>query len=311
LKPVRIATRGSKLALWQANHLRDALMQRCGVAADIVVIKTSGDQHVNLPIEQLGMKGVFTKELEVALLDGRADIAIHSMKDVPTELSDVCPALIVFKREDPRDALLSRSGATLKTLSPGSRLGTSSLRRASQLRRVRPDLEIVEIRGNVDSRIRKMDEGEYDGLVLARAGVLRLGLNARITEVISPEIVLPAAGQGALGVQFFEANWDELQFLKKLEDRETMLAVTAERALMAELHGGCRLPLGAWARFENGQMALDACVLSEDGRQIVRGQGVRHCENGREATELGRGVAQEMLAAGADRILQAAGRTVV
>jgi hydroxymethylbilane synthase len=257
------------------------------------------------------MKGVFTKELEMALLDGRAEMAIHSMKDVPTELSDACPVLIVFKREDPRDVLISRSGAKLKELEAGSRVGTSSLRRASQVRKVRPDLKIVEIRGNVDSRVRKMDEGEYDALVLARAGVVRLGLGARITEVIAPEIVLPAVGQGALGVQFFEANWDELQFLKKLEDPETMLAVTAERALMAELHGGCRLPLGAWARFDADAMNLDACVLSEDGLQIVRGRATRRCENGREATELGRGVAQEMLAAGADKILQAAGRAVV
>jgi hydroxymethylbilane synthase len=310
VKPVRIATRGSKLALWQANYLRDALMQKCGVAADIVVIRTSGDQHLDLPIAQLGMKGVFTKELEVALLDGRAEVAIHSMKDVPTELSDVCPVLIVFKREDPRDVLISRMGAKLMELGAGARVGTSSLRRASQLRKVRPDLQLVEIRGNVDSRIRKLDQGEYDALVLARAGVVRLGLNARITEVISPEIVLPAVGQGALGVQFFETNWDELQFLKKLEDPETMLAVTAERALMAELHGGCRLPLGAWARFDGATMNLDACVLSDDGLQIVRGRASRRCENGREATELGRSVAQEMLAAGADKILQAAGRTV-
>lgn len=160
-----------------------------------------------------------------------------------------------------------------------------------------------------------MDESEYDALVLARAGVVRLGLDSSITESIAPEIILPAVGQGALGVQFFEVKWDELQFLKKLEDPETMLAVTAERALMAELHGGCRLPLGAWARFENGfqnrTMTLDACVLSEDGLQIVRGHAVRECADGRDATEVGRAVARDMLTAGADKILQAAGRTVV
>ena len=172
------------------------------------------------------------------------------MKDVPTEFSDVCSLSIVFEREDPREVLISRRGETLDTLPVRARIGTSSLRRAAQLRRARPDLEFLEIRGNVDTRIRKLDEGEYDAIVLAKAGVTRLGLAGRITQVVDPVIVVPAVGQGALAVEYLEANRDLYRFLDALEDRETVLAVTAERAVMRTLHGGCRLPLGGYARFE-------------------------------------------------------------
>ena len=181
---LRIGTRGSKLALWQAEHLREALAARCGVAAEIVIVKTTGDLNASAPVEQLGT-GVFTAELEQALIDGRADIAMHSMKDVPTDFSAACRIECVFEREDPRDVLISRTGAGLATLAPGARIGTSSLRRASQLRRARPDIEILEIRGNVDTRLRRLDEGAYDAIVLARAGVVRLGLAARIAEVLA------------------------------------------------------------------------------------------------------------------------------
>lgn len=311
MRPLRIGTRGSKLALWQANHLREALREECGVESEVVVIRTSGDIHSSASVEQLGIKGVFTAELEHALYDGRADLAIHSMKDVPTEFSDVCSLSIVFEREDPREVLISRRGETLDTLPVRARIGTSSLRRAAQLRRARPDLEFLEIRGNVDTRIRKLDEGEYDAIVLAKAGVTRLGLAGRITQVVDPEIVVPAVGQGALAVEYLEANRDLYRFLDALEDRETVLAVTAERAVMRTLHGGCRLPLGGYARFEGQSLVLDACVFSEDGAQAVRARGASDCTNANGAWDLGCRVANEMLVNGADKVLAATSRATV
>ena len=310
MKPLRIGTRGSTLALWQANHFRQALEISCGITAEIVVIKTSGDQFATAPPDQIGVKGIFTKELEDALLEGRADLAVHSMKDVPTELSDVCRVAVVFKREDPRDALVSQRGETLEKLPRGARIGTSSLRRASQLRLHRPDFHIAELRGNVDTRLRKVAAGEYDAIVLAKAGIDRLGLSSRITEVLSPDVVVPAVGQGALGVEFLEQREDEFKFLDKLVDKDTMRAVKAERALLAELQGGCRLPLGAWARFEGEAMILDACVLSADGAESIRRRGEKKCVSVLEAESLGRAMADELLAAGADRLLRLAGRSV-
>jgi hydroxymethylbilane synthase len=307
---LRIGTRGSALALWQANHVREALDKSCELASETVVIKTSGDQFAAAPVEQIGVIGVFTKELEDALLDGRADLAVHSMKDVPTEFSSVCRITTVFKREDPRDALVSFRGETLENLPKGARIGTSSLRRASQLRQFRPDFQIVEIRGNVDTRLRKLAEGEYDAIVLAKAGIVRLGHESRITEVLSPEIVLPAVGQGALGVQFVEQRENEFRAIDRLVDQNTMRAVKAERALLADVQGGCRLPLGAWARIEGDEMVLDACVLSVEGTESVRRHGRKVCSSIRDAELLGREVACELLGAGADRLLQLAGRSV-
>ncbi|MGH9748265.1 MAG: hydroxymethylbilane synthase [Candidatus Acidiferrales bacterium] len=310
MKPLRIGTRGSALALWQANHLRDALAKSFGVESEIVVVKTSGDRFASAQIEQIGIRGIFTKELEDALLADRADLAVHSMKDVPTEFSSDCKLAIVFPREDPRDALVSQHGETLKDLPHGARVGTSSLRRASQLRQFRRDFKIVEVRGNVDTRLRKVSIGECDAMVLAKAGLDRLGAAARIAEVLSPEIMLPAVGQGALGLEFLAARESELRFVNELVDRETMLAVTAERTVLAGLQGGCRLPLGAWGRFESDELILDACVLSADGEERVRGRGVAHCGSEREAIDLGRKVAGDLLSAGAARILQLAGRSV-
>jgi hydroxymethylbilane synthase len=306
---LRIGTRGSALALWQANHVREALDKSCGLASEIVVIKTSGDQTA-APVEQIGVIGVFTKELEDALLDGRADLAVHSMKDVPTDFSAACRIATVFQREDPRDALVSFRGETLQNLPRGARIGTSSLRRASQLRQFRPDFQIIEIRGNVDTRLRKVAEGEYDAIVLARAGIVRLGHASRITEILSPEMILPAVGQGALGVEFLESRADEFRFVERLTDKDTMHAVQAERALLAEVQGGCRLPLGAWARIEAGEMILDACVLSADGAEGIRRPGKKVCNTTLDAESLGREVAGELLGAGAERLLQLAGRSV-
>jgi len=310
VKPLRIGTRGSALALRQANHFREALEKTCGVAAEIVIIKTSGDQFATAPPDQIGVKGVFTKELEDALLDARADVAVHSMKDVPTELSDACRVITVFKREDARDALVSHRGETLEKLPHGARIGTSSLRRASQLRLYRPDFQIAELRGNVDTRLRKVSSGEYDAIVVAKAGIDRLNLSARITEVLSPGVVVPAVGQGALGVEFLKARESELKFLTRLVDNDTAQAVAAERALLAKLQGGCRLPIGAWARLQNGIMVLDACVLSAEGNESIRRQGEKKCTSASDAESLGRQVAGELLAAGADKLLRMAGRSV-
>jgi hydroxymethylbilane synthase len=310
VKPLRIGTRGSALALWQANYVREALDKTCGVQSEIAVIKTSGDQFTSAPVEQIGVIGVFTKELEEALIDGRAEVAVHSMKDVPTEFSSACEIATVFKREDPRDALVSFRGETLDKLPRGARIGTSSLRRASQLKQFRPDFQIIEIRGNVDTRLRKLSEGEYDAIVLAKAGIVRLGHSSRITEVLSPEVVLPAVGQGALGVEFLKARKNESRCIERLTDRDTMLVVTAERALLAEVQGGCRLPLGAWGRMEAGELILDACVLSTDGSESIRRRGKKICVTNSDAEFLGREVACELLGAGADRLLQLAGRSV-
>jgi hydroxymethylbilane synthase len=308
VKPLRIATRGSALALWQANHLRDALQNLCGVPAEILTIKTSGDRFTSAPLEQIGVKGVFTKELEDALLDGRADLAVHSMKDVPTDFSPDCRVVAVFEREDPRDALVSASGATLAQLPAGTRVGSSSLRRAAQIRLARPDLEIADIRGNVDTRLRKLDSGAYGAIVLAKAGLVRLGLAARITELLPPEVVLPAVGQGALAVEFLAARDGDFAFLDRIIDRPTLLAVTAERAVLAELQGGCRLPLGAWARFDGATLKIDACVLSVDGAESIRRSRAALCACEREAAALGKKIAGGLLEAGADRLLRLAGK---
>jgi hydroxymethylbilane synthase len=310
MNPLRIATRGSPLALWQADRVSEAIAHR-GRAAEIVIVKTTGDHFAAASLEQIGVQGVFTKELEEALFSGRADIAVHSMKDVPTDFSDVCRIVPLFPRDDPRDVLVSHTGETLERLRRGARIGTSSLRRASQLRAFRPDLEICEIRGNVDTRLRKVAAGECDAIVLAKAGLNRLDLTSRITEILPPEIVLSAVGQGVLCAEYCEPSGDlVLPYLKPLSDAETVLAVSAERSLMQELQGGCRVPLGAWARFEDGNMRLDACVLSPDGTECVRRSGSQPCASIAEAATFGRRIASELIEAGADKILRQMGRSV-
>jgi hydroxymethylbilane synthase len=222
----------------------------------------------------------------------------------------LCRVATVFEREDPRDALVSFRGETLENLPRRARIGTSSLRRAAQLRQFRADFQIIEIRGNVDTRLRKLAEGEYDAVVLAKAGIVRLGHASRVTEVLSPEIVLPAVGQGALGVEFMASREKEFRLVDQLIDRNTMLAVQAERALLADIQGGCRLPLGAWARLEAGEMVMDACVLAVDGTESIRRRRKKVCHNERDAETLGKEVAGELLGAGAERLLHLAGRSV-
>ncbi len=307
---LRIGTRGSKLALWQAEHVRERLLRECGVESELVIIKTAGDQFASAAIPDVGGKGIFIKEIEEALLAGRVDLAVHSMKDVPTEFCDVCRVAVVFEREDPRDCLISREGRTLENLRKGARVGTSSLRRGAQLRKFRPDLEICSIRGNVDTRLRKLDAGEYDAIVLAKAGIERLGLSSRINDVLPPEIMIPAPGQGALGIEFVDADEDLYPFLEKMMHQPTIWSVECERALQDELQGGCSVPLGASAQLEGDSLKIEACVLSPDGSESLRRSATARCRNVMDARSLGKRVASELLNAGADRLLRLAGRTV-
>ncbi|MGB8542462.1 MAG: hydroxymethylbilane synthase [Candidatus Acidiferrales bacterium] len=311
MKALRIATRGSALALWQANHIRERLFQLHGVESELIRIRTSGDHFQSASIaqvsEQAGTKGIFIKELEEALLAGRADLAVHSMKDVPTET----PAGLVFpgitKREDVRDCLISRDGKKLKDLKAGARVGTSSLRRQAQLLYYRPDIQPVDLRGNVDTRLKKVAAGEFDAIILATAGVNRLGATEKITEILAPEIMLPAVGQGALGIETRADDRETLGLVAALDDPESHAAVTAERALLRELEGGCQLPLGAWARKEDDEWRLQACVFSADGKEFMRKELLGRVE---DAEKLGTRLGQILIEAGADRILRLAGRSV-
>lgn len=306
VKKLRIGSRGSKLALWQAQNIQGLLRSAGGVSgvdSEIVIVKTSGDAMPNAPIAAVGTKGVFIKELEDELLTGRIDLAVHSMKDVPTELPAGLAIIATPKRADPRDCLISRDGAgsTLDSLPRGAKVGTSSLRRQCQLKRRRPDLDIREVRGNVDTRIRKLDAGEFDAIVLAKAGLDRLGLSARITEILAPEIMLPAVGQGTMGIEVRIEDDETVRLTLPLNDSATEHAVTAERALLQRLEGGCQVPLGAWARIESqNELVLDAAVFSADGTDSVR-----HQISGppRDAAALGKQLAENLLDAGADAIL--------
>lgn len=307
MKALRIGSRGSALALWQANHVRDLLLKITGVIPEVVIIKTSGDSFQQAAIAQIGVKGVFIKELEEALLENRVDLAVHSMKDVPTEV----PAGLVFTaicaREDPRDCVLSRSKKPLAELPAGARVGTSSVRRQAQLRRFFPGLHLCELRGNVDTRIRKLERGDYDAIVLAKAGMDRLGWSGKITEVLSPDLCLPAAGQGALGIETRAGDVAVVAAVEPLDHAETRVAIIAERAVLAELEGGCQLPLGAWARIEQGKLLLDGCVFSADGTDYVR-RG--YAGTPQHPEQAGRELARLLFEAGAGRILKLAGRTV-
>jgi hydroxymethylbilane synthase len=269
MSPFRIGTRGSALALWQARSVAD-LLRNCGVESELVIVKTSGDRLQQTSFAAIGAKGVFIKELEDALRERRIDVAVHSMKDLPTDIPEGFAIGAICKRQDPRDVLISATGKTLEQLPAQARVGTSSLRRQSQLLHARPDLRMLEIRGNVDTRIEKLNRGEFDAIVLAKAGLDRLGLSSRITQVLDPQICLPAAGQGAIGIEARERGQHTLSILADLNDLESSSAVTAERTALAGLEGGCLAAIGAWARIEDERLALDVAVLSPDGVQRMR-----------------------------------------
>lgn len=304
---LRIGTRGSKLALCQAEGIRARLCRERAIDSELVIIETAGDNFASTASPDAGGKGIFIKEIEDALVEGRVDLAVHSLKDVPTAAPRGLAFPAITKREDPRDCLISCSGRPLASLPAGARVGTSSLRRQAQLRFQRSDLQILNLRGNVDTRLRKLDSGEIDAIILAKAGLERLGLAARITETFAPDIMLPAVGQGALAIECREGDSGVMDALAPFDHAETRSAVTAERALLAELEGGCQIPLGAWARIENQQLQLDAGVLAGDGSECIARRAAGSPET---ADKIGRQLARDLLAAGADRLLRLAGRSV-
>lgn len=305
MRHLRIGTRGSLLAKWQAEWVRKQLFASAGVEAEIVIIKTSGDKMQVAPLAQIGGKGIFIKELEEALLEEAIDLAVHSVKDVPTDTPSRLMFPSVCRREDVRDCLVGPSGTTLATLREGARVGTGSLRRQAQLRHIRPDLDVRDLRGNVDTRLRKAESGEYEAVMLAKAGLDRLGWSARITETLSPEIFLPAVGQGAIAIECRLRDTEAAELVGRLDDAETRTAIIAERALLAALQGGCQVPLGAWARIERGELVMEACVCSVDGTQYVRQRATATLE---QAGELGAHMANLLREAGAQSILEEVSR---
>jgi len=298
---LRIGSRGSILARWQAEFVRKQLFQFSGVEAEIIIIKTAGDKMQQAPLTQIGGKGIFIKELEEALLEETVDLAVHSVKDIPTETPSRLHFPAVCRRDDVRDCLVSHKGDTLATLRQGARVGTSSLRRQAQLRHNRPDLDIRELRGNVDTRLRKVESGEYDAIMLSKAGLDRLGWSQKMTEALSTEISLPAVGQGAIAIQSRVKDAEAAEILGKLDDAETRTAVIAERALLSALQGGCQVPLGAWARIERGELVMDAVVCSIDGVQYVRQRATAPPD---QAAQLGEHMAKLLADGGARSILE-------
>jgi hydroxymethylbilane synthase len=295
---LRIGSRGSQLALWQANHI-SALLREKGHEVEIEVIKTTGDKILDVALAKVGTKGMFTKEIEEALLENRVDLAVHSLKDLPTELAPEFEIAAITKRENPRDAFLSRHFESINALPQKARVGTSSLRRQAQLKAIRPDLDIFPLRGNVDTRLRKMEEGQYDAIILASAGLNRLGLTRWIREIIPPEIMCPAAGQGALGIEIRHGDTETRKHLVFLNDYATRISVEAERALLNELGGGCQVPIGAHAEVVGGDIKLIGVVARPDGSLVLRD--VRH---GNDPVALGEELGKFLLNRGGREILK-------
>lgn len=296
-----IASRESRLALWQAKHVQSRLSAlHPGTPVDILGMTTRGDQILDRPLAQIGGKGLFIKELEVAMQEGRADLAVHSMKDVPMQMPDGFVLAAIMARENPCDAFVSNRFAGLDELPAGAVVGTSSLRREAVLRARYPHLVIHSLRGNLDTRLRKLDDGQYDAIILAAAGLIRLGLESRIRAVLTPEQSLPAPGQGALGVEVPEGRADILACVIPLDDPQTSSCVRAERAFSQALGGSCQVPLGGYAMIENGRLWLRGFVASVDGQAMVDGE-LRGdpCD----AETLGRALAADLRARGADTIL--------
>jgi len=302
LRALRIGTRGSILARWQAEFVRKKLLAATGEDAEIVIIKTEGDKLQQSSLTQIGGKGIFIKELEEALLDKNVDLAVHSVKDIPTDTPGDLVFPAVCRRDDVRDCLV---GSMLANLRHGARVGTGSLRRQAQLRHIRPDLDLRDLRGNVDTRMRKVESGEYDAVMLSKAGLDRLGLGHKISEVLAPEICLPAVGQGAIAVQCRANDARATRLLDPLDDAETRTAILAERELLKEMQGGCQVPMGAWARVERGELVMDAVVCSIDGLQCVKQHSTAPLD---QAKALGTTMARLLIEAGARSILEEVSR---
>jgi hydroxymethylbilane synthase len=268
---LKIGTRGSQLALYQANWVKNRLTEaHPQLNVSLVTIKTTGDKIQDAPLAKIGGKGLFVKEIEEALLERKVDLAVHSIKDVPTEFPEGLQLSAITKRESPLDVLISRDGTGLKALPKGARIGTSSLRRQAQLLHFREDLEMIPLRGNLDTRLRKLDESNLDGIVLAMAGVRRLGLEARITEVLPAEISLPAIGQGALGIETRKDDNVVEEHILFLNDQTSAIAVTAERAFLKKLGGGCQVPIAAFATIRHTSLHIDGLVGTIDGKRLIR-----------------------------------------
>lgn len=287
-----IGSRGSKLALWQANWVKAQLEAR-GLTARIEIIQTTGDRITDVPLAKVGSKGLFTKEIEEALLEGTIDLAVHSSKDMPTELPAGLTLAAFPVREDARDAMV---GSTLAALGHGARVGSSSLRRGAQLKALRPDLDIQNIRGNVDTRLRKLDEKQYDAILLACAGLRRLGWAERITEALPVETMCPAAGQGALAIETRIDGGAGQKAAASLDDPLTRQCVSAERAMLGAMGGGCQVPLGAYATLRNsGELEMRAVVVSPDGATLVRGDARQRCDSAETAAAIGHRLAERLL----------------
>ncbi|RLB23465.1 MAG: hydroxymethylbilane synthase [Deltaproteobacteria bacterium] len=299
---LRIGTRGSKLALWQSEWIKAQIEAAYpDVHVELVRIKTTGDKILDSSLSKIGGKGLFVKEIEEALLSKRVDLAVHSMKDVPVELPDRLSLCSYPKRHEPRDVLVSTSGAGLQELPKGARVGTSSLRRAAQLLHQRPDLQVLSLRGNVDTRLGKLDRGDFDAVILAGAGLARLGFADRVTQYLDPEVMLPAIGQGALGLEVRADDTRTIEMLAFLNDIGTEAAVKAERAFLKELEGGCQVPIAAHATIEDVRLRLRGMVAELDGSKMVKSEAIGAPE---QAHEVGIRLARELLEAGAAEILQ-------
>ena len=302
MNKVRIATRKSALALWQAEYVKAQLEHfHPDLVVELVPMTTKGDIILDTPLAKVGGKGLFVKELEVAMLEDRADIAVHSMKDVPVEFPEGLGLEVICPREDPRDAFVSNTYKNLDELPQGAVVGTSSLRRQCQLKELRPDLEIKDLRGNVNTRLKKLDEGQYDAIILAAAGLLRLEMPERISDYIEPEVMLPANGQGAVGIECRVDDQRIKGLLAPLECGQTRSRVLAERAMNKELEGGCQVPIGSYATLSNQTLFLRGLVGAIDGSKILRAEVSGPAADG---IELGQQLAKQLLADGADAILK-------
>jgi hydroxymethylbilane synthase len=298
---LRIGTRGSRLALAQSEWVKAKIeAEHPHVTVELVRIKTTGDKILDSPLSRIGGKGLFVKEIEEALLRGDVDLAVHSMKDLPAELPEELELSVFPEREDPRDAFVSTRYPSIRELPHGAAVGTSSLRRSAQLLHVRPDLRVVPLRGNVDTRIRKMESGEVEAVILAAAGLKRLGLSGKITALLSPEAFLPAIGQGVLGVELRRKDRDVRGLLAFLNDEDTEVAATAERAFLARLGGGCQVPVAGYAQLKKNGLHLEGMVAELDGVVVLRR---KSRGSSKRAEEMGRDLAEELLSAGADKIL--------
>lgn len=300
---LRIATRGSELALWQAEDVK-AKLERVhkGLQIELVVLKTRGDKILDVPLAKVGGKGLFVKELETAMLERNADIAVHSMKDVPMEFPSGLGLAVICEREDPTDAFVSIKYDSLESLPQGACVGTSSLRRQCHIRAMRPDLEIKFLRGNVNTRLAKLDAGQYDAIILASAGLKRLGMADRIRQRLSPEQSLPAAGQGAVGIECRLDDNETLALLAPLQHEETAIRVKAERAMNKELNGGCQVPIAGFALLDSGQLYLRGIVADPNSDTVLFAE---RKGDSSQLEQLGRAVANDLIAQGADKILAA------